>query len=414
MTYGSQTIQQQGRLIEVRPQEGSVTGEHGKGEGWKVGKNQVKHPGEFKPRSQTCTLAISKNRRVMSKRWKKYSGELIQEIRHYRNKLAIYQDSITSCIHCKADFQKRHGGANKYCSPECHDEFRVMKWLPCSECMAKAGIGTYMAAKLLGIIDASKIRMHWKRRGIKRVETAGIKSGWLRAIKESSLHEDERKMREAAKAYETACMDDIRSHRSHHDWSYIWYKVVAKRKAMDKYHSMSDVEKKRFNKKCQQNRAKKYNSDPEFRRKCREKIKAWSKRNPDKVRGYVNSSNKKRKIVDPGFRVQLNMRKRLKEFIGSAKKGGTQSIRSLIGCSTIQLAKHLESGFTKKMTWSNYGTYWHVDHILPCSSFDHTDPRQVAQCWHWTNLRALEAQKNLDKSDSITEPQMQLLLCATH
>ena len=28
--------------------------------------------------------------------------------------------------------------------------------------------------------------------------------------------------------------------------------------------------------------------------------------------------------------------------------------------------------------------------------------------------RALEAKKNMDKSDTITEPQMQLLLCASH
>jgi len=414
MTYGSQTIQQQGRLIEVGSQEGSVTGEHGKGEGWKMAKNQPKHPGEFKPRSQTCTLAISKNRRVMSKRWKKYSGNLIQEIRHYRNKLASYRSGFASCIHCKGDFQKKHGGANKYCSVKCHDEFRVMKWLPCSVCMAKAGIGSHMASKLLGIIGDGKIRMHWKRRGIKRDERAGIEAGRLRVALERGRSPDEIAQRDALKHYDKACMEDIQQHRRFPDWSYIWRKEVAKRKAMGKYKAMSDAQKKKFNKKCQQNRSKKYNSDSDYRIKCREKIKEWSKRNPDKVRGYVKSSIKKRKLIDPGFRVQCNMRNRLKEFITSAKNGGTQSIRSLIGCSTIQLAKHIESGFTKKMNWDNYGTHWHVDHILPCASFDHNDPKQVAQCWHWTNLRALEARKNMVKSDLITEPQMQLLLCATH
>jgi hypothetical protein len=364
MTYGSQTIQQQGRLIEVGSQEGSVTGEHGQGQIGKVGKNR--------------------SRKLPS-----------------------------ICKHCGVEFYGFYGEKNEYCSQSCHNEFRVMKWLPCSACMAKVGIGSNMAGKLL-FMNGANIRRHWKRRGIKRDERSGIQAGRLRVALERGRSPDEIAQRDALKHYDKACMEDIHQHRRFPDWSYIWRKEVAKRKAMGKYKAMSDAQKKKFNKKCQQNRSKKYNSDSDYRIKCREKIKEWSKRNPDKVRGYVKSSIKKRKLIDPGFRVQRNMRNRLKEFITSAKNGGTQSIRSLIGCSTIQLAKHIESGFTKKMNWDNYGTYWHVDHILPCASFDHNDPKQVAQCWHWTNLRALEARKNMVKSDLITEPQMQLLLCATH
>ena len=320
----------------------------------------------------------------MPKRWKKYSGELIQEIRHYRNKLAIYQATIASCIHCKADFQKRHGEANKYCSVKCHDEFRVMKWLPCSVCMARAGIGSYMAAKLLGIIDASKIRMHWKRRGIKRVETAGIKSGWLRAIKESSLHEDERKMREAAKAYETACMDDIRSHRSHHDWSYIWYKEVSRIKSNNKYQNMSLSERRKANRKLMRNRCP---------IKQRAKIKEWKR---------------KTRIKNPAYMIIENFRTRL----WMVAKGKNARTMDLVGCSLADFRSHIEKHFKHGMTWENYGTHWHVDHTIPVSSFDHNDPKQLKQCWHWTNLRPMTATRNLRKGSRITQPQMELLLCA--
>ena len=151
----------------------------------------------------------------------------------------------------------------------------------------------------------------------------------------------------------------------------------------------------------------KYIGDKHSLLKLRERAKERNKESN-------KASNKKRKIIDPGFRVQCNLRNRLKEIMGSTKKGGTDRTNNLTGCTTKQLASHLESQFKRGMTWENYGKKWHVDHILPCASFDHTDPRQVAQCWHWTNLRALDAITNIKKSDTITEPQMNLLLCSSH
>ena len=134
-----------------------------------------------------------------------------------------------------------------------------------------------------------------------------------------------------------------------------------------------------------------------------------------KNRASNRESNRKRKIIDPGFRVKCNLRRRLRDLMKNTKKGGSHHVSSLIGCSTKQLAKHIQSQFSKGMTWRNYGINgWHVDHILPCASFDHNDPRQVAQCWHWTNLRPLWAKDNMMKSDNITQPQMSLMLGGIH
>jgi hypothetical protein len=201
------------------------------------------------------------------------------------------------------------------------------------------------------------------------------------------------------------------------DWSAVWHKEEARRKAAkypSQYQGMTDKERRARNKATWARVKERCATDPDFRAKRRAYVSKWRAANPGKASGSVREAIRKRKIIDPGFKAQCNLRKRMKDIMRSARKGGWEGIPNFTGCNTKQLARHLESCFTKRMSWANYGTYWHVDHILPCSSFDHTDPKQVAQCWHWTNLRALEAKKNMDKSDTITEPQMSLMLCATH
>jgi hypothetical protein len=130
------------------------------------------------------------------------------------------------------------------------------------------------------------------------------------------------------------------------------------------------------------------------------------------VKKAVAARNKKKKADNPAFRVRCNMAKRMSEMMKGVGLSKNSSILDFIGCSQDQLRDHIERQFAKWMTWKNYGTRWQVDHILPCASFDHTDPNQVRQCWHFTNLRPLCSKKNASKSDTITHPQMSLLLPA--
>jgi hypothetical protein len=58
----------------------------------------------------------------------------------------------------------------------------------------------------------------------------------------------------------------------------------------------------------------------------------------------------------------------------------------LLGCSIEALKEYLEFKFKRGMRWDNYGD-WHIDHILPCCSFDLSNPEQQRQCFHWTNLQ---------------------------
>ena len=396
MNHGSQTIQQQGRLIEVGKEAGSVTGEHCKGEGWKMAKKPCKHCGGIRRNKwgqcPTCIKAPPKPPKP-----------------------------LVSCIHCSKQFQPRHGEKNLYCSNSCFNEYRIQKWLPCSICMATIGFGSQTSGRLLGITDSS-IRIQWKKRGIvsNRPKSGSIATEIRKQI---AIKEFRTRKCNWEKIYAQSRMEDIRSHSAFPDWSIITYRFMAslrERRNGSQYSRMTPEQKAAHNSKwrtaCPIKRAEslrrwkdKNKNCPTYKKQQSDYQRKFKRENPDKSRAY-----QKKARSNPKYKARKNLRKRLKDLIRSAITGGTHTTRYFIGCSTAQLAAHLQSQFKRGMTWDNYGTHWHVDHILPVASFDHTDPRQVAQCWHWTNLRPLEAKKNLAKGCRITEPQMQLLLCATH
>lgn len=72
----------------------------------------------------------------------------------------------------------------------------------------------------------------------------------------------------------------------------------------------------------------------------------------------------------------------------------------LIGCSIEHLKEHIEKQFVEGMNWENWSFYgWHIDHIRPIASFDLSDPAQVKECFHYSNLQPLWAKDNLSKGD---------------
>jgi len=77
----------------------------------------------------------------------------------------------------------------------------------------------------------------------------------------------------------------------------------------------------------------------------------------------------------------------------------------LVGYTSNDLIKHLESQFKDGMSWDNYGTgrggylQWHVDHIIPASSFSFVSYDDIGfkRCWALNNLQPLWAKENLRK-----------------
>ena len=98
--------------------------------------------------------------------------------------------------------------------------------------------------------------------------------------------------------------------------------------------------------------------------------------------------------IDKTLRILFNLRSRIYKVLKGNPKLSTTT--KLIGCSIDKLKHHLESKFTKGMSWSNYGT-WHIDHIKPCASFDLSKPSEQRKCFNYKNLQPLWAKDNLSK-----------------
>jgi len=79
-------------------------------------------------------------------------------------------------------------------------------------------------------------------------------------------------------------------------------------------------------------------------------------------------------------------------------KGNIKSkkTKELLGCTVEELKRYLSNKFVDNMSFENYGK-WHIDHIIPCASFDFSKPEEQAKCFHYTNLQPLWAIDNIKK-----------------
>ena len=312
-----------------------------------------------------------------------------------------------NCQQCGNDFLVQPNTKGKFCSIRCvaNNRSKATGWQECSICLSLVGFGGHVQARLLGANKTAVWRFH-KKHGIKTNAPKGgswqqyaNKRGW-----ETSLTAQ---CRTTAAGWwggtrnANAWMSEYRA--KHFEWS------MKNHPNISQYDTFTPKQKQAFNARVTAYRRNRRKSDPSFKHKEQAKINQWKRNNPDKLRSYAKIYRKrhpekyKRSAMTPQQRAKDNMRKRFKHLIKTAQRGGSESFSKIIGCNTEWLRRHIEAQWATWMNWDNYGTgngrRWHVDHIIPCAAFDHTDPRQVETCWHWTNLRPLCAEENINKSD---------------
>ena len=123
------------------------------------------------------------------------------------------------------------------------------------------------------------------------------------------------------------------------------------------------------------------------------------RRRKPEVKRLTNITRNKRYHSDPLFRIAVNLRSRVRAALNGLSKSAPTL--KLIGCSLEELRTHLEQKFLTGMTWENYGTKgWHIDHIIPCSSFDLSKEDQLKKCFNWSNMQPLWWLDNLSKGSN--------------
>lgn len=128
--------------------------------------------------------------------------------------------------------------------------------------------------------------------------------------------------------------------------------------------------------------------------------KTWEQNNRERRREYKNNKRK----IDINYRIRSNLRCR----IFQALKGKSKSAHTieLIGCSIQFLKQHLQESAIKNgfidFDIETYDTkQYHIDHIIPCHAFNMKCSYHQRICFHWSNMQILESSKNISKYNKI-------------
>lgn len=132
-------------------------------------------------------------------------------------------------------------------------------------------------------------------------------------------------------------------------------------------------------------------------------FKEYRQKNPEKCR-LVMMSGKSKKRKTPSGKLSHNISVLIWQCLKRNKNKWHWEI--LVGYTLNQLKTHLEKQFNSSMSWDNYGPYWHIDHIIPIAAFNFTGPEDIdfKKCWALSNLRPLEALKNVKKCARLGKP----------
>lgn len=108
----------------------------------------------------------------------------------------------------------------------------------------------------------------------------------------------------------------------------------------------------------------------------------------------------KRLKTDPEFKLRALLSHRVRRAIYDQKGEKSAKTLELLGCSIEKARIHIEIQFREGMNWENHGINgWHIDHIIPCSSFDLTKKEEQNICFNYKNLQPLWAGENLSKGN---------------
>ena len=142
-----------------------------------------------------------------------------------------------------------------------------------------------------------------------------------------------------------------------------------------------------------------------YKSEHKEEIKVYNHdynlENREAIQKRQTEQHRIRRETDVNFRLAKNCRDRVGKMLNSQNTKKSCKTFELIGGDVNFLKEWLQFNFKEGMTLDNYGQYWHIDHVIPCSLFNLQDKKQLKICCHWTNLQPMEAKANMTKNNSL-------------
>jgi len=141
----------------------------------------------------------------------------------------------------------------------------------------------------------------------------------------------------------------------------------------------------------------------EWRLKNKEKIKEdyrkWRLSNKKEINKKYSKYIKNRKIVDPIFKMQCNVRRLIGNSFRNCGYKKNSKTEKILGCSFEQFKEHIEEQFESWMSFENHGKYngdycfgWDIDHINELKNVKTEE--DILKLNHYSNLRPLDSKIN--------------------
>lgn len=120
--------------------------------------------------------------------------------------------------------------------------------------------------------------------------------------------------------------------------------------------------------------------------------KKYKENHKEKVKEMEKNRLQKKRQEDENYGKKCYISQSTREYIYRKK---CKCFEPLIGCSHDQI-----------QTWFSYlkpNEEWEIDHVIPLAFFDLSNEKQIALAAHWTNIRPLSPNMNIEKADKIVK-----------
>lgn len=146
---------------------------------------------------------------------------------------------------------------------------------------------------------------------------------------------------------------------------------------------------------------------------ARKRVKRYRERHPERVKEqrakwyskfgkeYMRNYMANKRKHNPQYAIRNTIQSRISKALRSGVKDSPKTAEA-VGCSLNKLKYWLQSKLLSGMTWQDFlSGRAEIDHVVPCSSFDLTNPDQLRHCYHYRNLRLLWPFDNRSKGRKV-------------